>query len=169
MTVPLGRDVAAVFPGPVGRATGTEVHEELGRGCHAGNGQNPVGLGSQVGVRMSKPRDNVDHAVGCLGERGHEQFVQPRNNRYSSHRTLGMMLCLRMPTNITALLLPPCLPELNPIENLRHSMRSHDLSNRAYEGYDHLLLACCDARCALTPEIIRSVCRCGHGTHEERG
>jgi transposase len=40
---------------------------------------------------------------------------------------------LRMPDGITCLLLPPASPELNPIENLWHYLRSHYLSNRVYE------------------------------------
>lgn len=67
---------------------------------------------------------------------------------------------VKVPSNITILFLPPYSPELNPIENLWHYIKSHYLSNRAYEGYDHLLQAGCDAWCALTREIIRSVCRC---------
>ena len=46
---------------------------------------------------------------------------------------------LKMPDKITALLLPPYSPELNPAENLWHYLRSHYLANRAYRDYDHLL------------------------------
>lgn len=74
---------------------------------------------------------------------------------------------VRMPTNITPLLLPPYSPELNPIENLWHYLKSHYLSNRAYADYDELLDVGGDAWRALTPEVIRSVCRCGYLTHEE--
>jgi len=38
---------------------------------------------------------------------------------------------LHLPDGITALLLPPYSPELNPVENLWHYLRSHYLSNRA--------------------------------------
>ena len=67
---------------------------------------------------------------------------------------------LELPENITILLLPSYSPELNPTENLWHYLRSHYLSNRAYDDYDHLFDAGTDAWRALTPEILKSVCAC---------
>lgn len=67
---------------------------------------------------------------------------------------------LTLPDGITGLLLPPHSPELNPAEDLWHYMRSHYLSNRSYEDYDELLAAGTDAYRKLTPEVIKSVCRC---------
>ncbi len=67
---------------------------------------------------------------------------------------------LVVPENIVILYLPPYSPQLNPVENLWGYMRSHYLSNRAYDGYDHLVQAAGDAYRALTPEVIKSVCRC---------
>ncbi len=61
---------------------------------------------------------------------------------------------LQLPDGITALLLPPYSPELNPTENLWHYMRSHHLSNRAYQNYDELLDAGTDAYRRLTPEVV---------------
>ena len=69
---------------------------------------------------------------------------------------------LRLPDGITALLLPTYSPELNPVENLWHYLRSHFLSNRSYEDYDALLTAGTEAYRKLTPEVIRSVCRCDY-------
>ena len=65
-----------------------------------------------------------------------------------------------MPENITCLLLPPYSPELNPVENLWHYLRSHHLSNPAYDDYDQLLDAGGDAWRKLTSDIVKSVCRC---------
>jgi transposase len=67
---------------------------------------------------------------------------------------------LRLPDGVTVLLLPPYSPELNPVENLWHYIRSHYLSNRSYADYDALLAAGTDAYRRLTPEVIKSVCRC---------
>ena len=55
--------------------------------------------------------------------------------------------------------LPPYLPELNPIENLWHYLRSHYWANRSYADYDDLRYAAIDAwqNVALDPEIIKSV------------
>jgi len=72
----------------------------------------------------------------------------------------GNSKALAVPGNVTCLLLPPYSPELNPVENLWHYLRSHYLSNRAYRDYDHLLDAGSEAWRRLTPELIKSVCRC---------
>jgi transposase len=66
----------------------------------------------------------------------------------------------KTPDGITALLLPPYSPELNPTQNLWHFMRSHYLSNRTYADYDALLEAGTDAYRRLTPDVIKSVCAC---------
>jgi transposase len=76
---------------------------------------------------------------------------------------------LRPPPNLTLIPLPPQCPELNPVENLWHYLRSHHWSNRAYADYDALRQAACDAWHAscLDPDTIRSVCRCSY--LDERG
>ncbi len=55
-----------------------------------------------------------------------------------------------VPVNVSLIQLPPYSPELNPMENLWHYLRSHHWSNRAYEGYE-----------GLEEEAIRSVCAVG--------
>ncbi len=45
---------------------------------------------------------------------------------------------LVVPGNVSLIRLPPYSPELNPVENLWHYLRSHHWSNRAYEGYKDL-------------------------------
>ena len=69
---------------------------------------------------------------------------------------------LKLPDGITALLLPPYSPELNPVENLWHYLRSHYLSNKGYADYDALLAAGTEAYRSLTPEVIRTVCGCNY-------
>lgn len=65
---------------------------------------------------------------------------------------------LHVPANLTLLYLPPYSPELNPIERLWAYLRSHYLSNRAYDHYDHLFQACAKAWNQLTPEQLASIC-----------
>ena len=45
---------------------------------------------------------------------------------------------LVVPSNVSLIRLPPYSPELNPVENLWHYLRSHHWSNRQYEGYKGL-------------------------------
>ena len=68
---------------------------------------------------------------------------------------------LKIPENVTIVPLPPYSPELNPVENLWHYLRSHYWSNRSYGDYDGLRLAAIDAwqKAALDLDIIQSVCR----------
>jgi len=42
---------------------------------------------------------------------------------------------LVVPVNVSLIRLPPYSPELNPVENLWHYLRSHHWSNREYAGY----------------------------------
>jgi transposase len=67
---------------------------------------------------------------------------------------------LKVPANITLLQLPPYTPELNPIENLWHYLRSHCWSNRFYCDYDELFHAATDAwrKVCLHDELIKTVC-----------
>ena len=67
---------------------------------------------------------------------------------------------LVVPPQPSLLYLPPKSPELNPMENLWHYLRSHHWANRAYDNYDHLRQAGCQAWQAvcLDPPLLRSVC-----------
>lgn len=63
----------------------------------------------------------------------------------AGYHTAGALV---VPPNISLVLLPPYSPELNPVENLWHYLRSHDWSNRVYGGYEE-----------LREEAVRSLCR----------
>ena len=67
---------------------------------------------------------------------------------------------LKVPPNVTLIELPPYAPELNPVENLWHYLRSHFWSNRDYDNYDALMQAATHAwrQTALEPETVKTVC-----------
>ena len=67
---------------------------------------------------------------------------------------------LNVPENVTVVELPPYSPELNPIENLWHYLKSHFWSNRAYDDYDDLEEAAMEAwqTAVLDEELVQSVC-----------
>lgn len=67
---------------------------------------------------------------------------------------------LRVPDNITVVQLPPYSPELNPIENLWHYLKSHFWSNQTYKDYNALEQAAMQAwrKAALDTKLIKSVC-----------
>ena len=66
---------------------------------------------------------------------------------------------LKIPRNITIILLPSRSPELNPVENIWQHMRQTWLSNRVFPTYDAILDAGCDAwnRLIAQPETITSI------------
>jgi transposase len=66
---------------------------------------------------------------------------------------------LKVPHNLSLLKLPAYAPELNPVENVWQYLRQNYLSHRVFEGYDHIVDACCDAwnRFAKQPKVVKSI------------
>jgi transposase len=66
---------------------------------------------------------------------------------------------LKVPKNLTIILLPSRSPELNPVENVWQYLRQNWLSNRVFESYDAILDAGCGAwnRLVAQPETIMSI------------
>ena len=66
---------------------------------------------------------------------------------------------LKLPTNISTLVLPPYSPELNPQENIWQFLRQNYLSNRLFDTYTAIVDACCAAWNALVqqPEKITAI------------
>ena len=66
---------------------------------------------------------------------------------------------LKLPKNLTIILLPSRAPELNPVENVWQYLRQNWLSNRVFDSYEAILDAGCDAwnRLLAQPETIMSL------------
>ncbi len=64
------------------------------------------------------------------------------------------------PSNITLVSLPPYSPELNPVENLWHYLRSHDSPNHMYSTVDDLFDAAETVwrSACLDSAITRAIC-----------
>jgi transposase len=67
---------------------------------------------------------------------------------------------LVVPEDVSLIGRLPYSPELNPVENLWHYLRSHDWSHRVYPDYEALRDAAAESWRAvcLDPEKIRSIC-----------
>lgn len=67
---------------------------------------------------------------------------------------------LKVPVNISIVELPPYTPELNPMENLWHYLKSHDWSNCYYKDYDALEEAAVKGwqRVVLNESLMKTVC-----------
>ena len=109
---------------------------------------------------LLSPRLNTDVVNAFLGEFSqaltddeHAVMIWDGAGYHSSKK-------LRVPANITLLSLPPYSPELNPIENLWHYLKSHYWSNRAYEDYSDLEDAALSAwqTAVLDAELMKTVC-----------
>jgi transposase len=59
---------------------------------------------------------------------------------------------LKLPDNLSTLLIPPYAPELNPVENIWQFLRQTYLSNRIFENYEAIVEACCTAWNRLVAE-----------------
>ncbi len=57
---------------------------------------------------------------------------------------------LKMPNNITPILLPSRAPELNPVENVWQNLRQTHLSNRVFDDQNAII----DARCQAWNRLI---------------
>lgn len=75
-------------------------------------------------------------------------------DRAGWHKTDG----LKLPDNLTIILLPSRSPELNPVGNVWQYLRQNWLSIRVFEDYDATLDAECEAwnRLIARPNTIRS-------------
>ena len=61
---------------------------------------------------------------------------------------------LKVPKNLTIILLPSRSPELNPVENIWQYLRQNWLSNRVFEDYDAIIEAGCQAWNKLGSRLI---------------
>src|SRR5947209_4331468 len=84
----------------------------------------------------------------------------------AGHHTGGGLV---VPENVSLIGLLPYSPELNPVENLWHYLRSHHWSHGVYRDYQALQEAAVEAWRAvcLDPEKIRTICAAPYLT--ERG
>ncbi len=66
---------------------------------------------------------------------------------------------LKLPDNLSTVLIPPYSPELNPAENIWQFLRQAYLSNGIFETYEAIVEACCTAWNKLVAESgrIRSI------------
>jgi transposase len=66
---------------------------------------------------------------------------------------------LKVPKNITIILLPSRSPELNPVENIWQYLRQNWLSSRVFKTYDAILEAGCGAwnKLIAQPDTITSI------------
>jgi transposase len=72
---------------------------------------------------------------------------------------------LRVPPNITIVLLPPYSPELNPVERLWQWVKRHAIRNRLFLRLEEVMDAVGGCLKSMTAEFLRGICRCGYLSH----
>jgi transposase len=65
---------------------------------------------------------------------------------------------LKVPDNISILLLPPYSPELNPVERLWEFIKSKVLKNKVYDDLSDLEDKLCEFIRGMSGEDIKSIC-----------
>ena len=105
---------------------------------------------------------HLDEISRNVAARAHAAVLMDRAARHKTDK-------LKLPKNLTIILLPSRSPELNPVENIWQYLRQNWLSNRVFETYDAILDAGCDAwnRLIAEPQTIMSIgmrdwAHCGH-------
>ena len=112
-----------------------------------------------TGAAIVMPRSNT-HAMQLhldeislqVGRRAHAALIMDRAGWHTTAK-------LKVPKNITIILLPSRSPELNPMENIWRYMRQNWLANRIFDGFADIIDQACKAwnKLIAMPEIISSI------------
>ena len=95
---------------------------------------------------------HLDEISGNVAAKAHGVVLMDRAGWHGADR-------LKVPRNLTIILLPSRSSELNPVENIWRYFRQNWLSNRVFEDYDAIIEAGCQAWRKLIdqPETIMSI------------
>ena len=117
---------------------------------------------------MSPPKGMFDaqtcwdflRKIERLSQPSARQVVVITDNARYHHATLHAAWREQMANHFRLHFLPPYSPELNPIENLWHYLKSHFWSNHAYADYDELEQAAVHAwkQAVLDADLMKTVC-----------
>ena len=64
---------------------------------------------------------------------------------------------LNLPNNIVLFHIPPCTPEMNPIEQIWKELRKRGLRNEVFATLEKVVERLCDTICSLTNQAISSI------------
>ncbi|WP_273497437.1 transposase [Peptoniphilus rhinitidis] len=69
------------------------------------------------------------------------------------HKSKG----LKIPENIDIIYIPPCMLEMNPIEQIWKQIRSMNFKNEVFKPLDDVVKRICDAINQLTKDMVKSI------------
>ena len=95
---------------------------------------------------------HLDEISRNVGPRAHAVVLMDRAGWHKTNK-------LKVPRNLTIILLPSRSPELNPVDNIWQYLRQNWLSNTVFEDYQAILDAGCEAwnKLIAQPETIMSI------------
>ena len=95
---------------------------------------------------------HLDEIARAVAKDAHAALLMDRAGWHTTGK-------LKVPRNITIILLPSRSPELNPVENIWQYLRQNWLSNRVFPTYGDILDAGCEAWSRLIddPQRITSI------------
>ena len=95
---------------------------------------------------------HLDEISNVVARKAHAVVLMDRAGWHTTGK-------LKVPKNLTIILLPSRSPELNPVENIWQYLRANWLSNRVFEDYDAIVDAGCEAwnRLIEQPETSKSI------------
>ncbi len=113
------------------------------------------GTGAALMLPRANTRASQMHLVEIsqnVAARAHAVVLMDRAGWHKSEQ-------LKVPKNLTIILLPSRSPELYPVENIWQYLRQNWLSNSVFEDYDAILDAGCEAwnRLIAQPQTIMSI------------
>ncbi len=106
-----------------------------------------------IGVAWIEPKCNTDAMQVQMDEIS--EAVLPGNHAVVLADGAGWHVTknLKLPKNVSLMIIPPYCPELNPMENIWQFIRQNYLSNQVYENTDEIVEACCYGWNSLTAEV----------------
>ncbi len=113
----------------------------------------------RIGAALVIPYANTEamnaHLPEITGQVSPRAHALPVLDGASWHSSTGLVI----PPNISLLPLPPCSPDLDPVENLCQFLRQNVLANRVFDSYEAIVDVCCHARNTLLamPERVASI------------
>lgn len=112
-----------------------------------------IGAGLMLpGVNTHAMQLHLDEISQHVARNAHAAVLMDRAGWHTTAK-------LKVPSNITIILLPSRSPELNPVENIWQYLRANWLSNRVFNDYEAVIDAGCDAwnRLIGQPCVIKSI------------
>ena len=103
-------------------------------------------------VNVTTMQMHLDEISRTVAAKAHAVVLMDRAGWHDSAK-------LKVPNNLSIILLPSRSPELNPVENVWQYMRQNWLSNTVFDTYDAILDAGCNAwnKLIARPDTIMSI------------